>query len=104
MILQNTTSFPSKKELAEPLPCLLNEAGKAKNKLLQTMKLTEYERNQVIIGIEQANRFIKKESPRNPDLRPADVQETLNNAIQHKADMIKMLAEDVAATYREIYA
>ena len=42
------------------------------------MKLTEYEKQQVIIGIEQANKFIKKESPRNPDLRPADVQETLD--------------------------
>jgi len=68
------------------------------------MKLTEYEKQQVIIGISQANRFIKMESPRNPDLRPADVQETLDHAIQHKANMIKMLADDVAATYQELYA
>lgn len=68
------------------------------------MKLTEYEKQQVIIGIEQANKFIKKESPRNPDLRPADVQEILDHAIQHKAKLIKMLADDVAATYQELYA
>lgn len=67
------------------------------------MKLTEYEREQIIIGISQCNRFIKMESPRNPDLRPAEVQETLDHAIQHKAKLIKMLGDDVAEVYKETH-
>ena len=51
----------------------------------------EYKNSQILKGIEQCDRFINKESPRCADLRPSDVQETLDKTIAHKAKLNQML-------------
>ena len=55
-------------------------------------------------ALEGTNKFIKKESARNPDLRPPETQELLNDYIAHKAKLIQMLADDTVAVYNEIYS
>jgi hypothetical protein len=66
-------------------------------------KLTDYEKQQVISALKGTNKFIKKESARNPKLRPPETQELLDDYISHKAKLLQMLADDTVATYQEIY-
>jgi hypothetical protein len=68
------------------------------------MRLTNYEKEKAVEALEETNRFIKKESARNPDLRPPEIEDLLNNYIAHKKMLIQMLADDVVAVYEERFS
>ncbi len=55
-------------------------------------KPTREETRRILQAIEECDRFIAKESPRNASLRPADVQKTLNFYIAHRAKLAGMIA------------
>jgi hypothetical protein len=57
------------------------------------MSLTTEQRRRVIDALCETDRFIAKESLRNPNTRPADMQKCLESYIGHRAKLLAMLAE-----------
>lgn len=55
--------------------------------------LTKDEERRVIEAIADCDRYIAKESPRNPDTRPTEAAQHLEFCIAHKAKLIGMLAQ-----------
>lgn len=55
--------------------------------------MTAANRRKIVEALAETQRFIDKESVRNPSLRPADVQKTLDFYVAHKAKLETMLAE-----------
>ena len=54
--------------------------------------MTHKERSRRILqAIEECDRFINKESPRDPELRPAETQKILDSYINHRAKLVGML-------------
>ena len=56
------------------------------------MTLTAQQRRSITEAIAQCDRFIAKEEPRNPDLRPADIQQHLDYCKAHRIKLLGMLA------------
>lgn len=57
---------------------------------------TTYRARKILEAIADCDRFIAKEEPRNPDLRPADVQQHLDYCKAHRIKLQAMLAEVAA--------
>lgn len=55
--------------------------------------MTTEQARRVLQSIAECDRFIAKEEPRNPALRPADMVQHLEFCKQHKQRLIAMLAE-----------
>lgn len=55
--------------------------------------MTTEQARRVLQSIAECDRFIAKEEPRNPALRPADMAQHLEFCKQHKQRLIAMLAE-----------
>lgn len=55
--------------------------------------MTASQRRRVIEALNETQRFIDKESARNPKLRPADTQKLLDFYIAHAAKLRAMLVE-----------
>jgi hypothetical protein len=53
--------------------------------------MTTYQINSIRSAIADCDRFIAKEGPRNPSLRPADVAKLLEWTIAHRAKLVGML-------------
>lgn len=53
----------------------------------------DYRARKIIEAIAECNRFIDKEEPRNPSLRPADVQQHLEFCKAHRVKLAGMLEE-----------
>lgn len=49
--------------------------------------------NRIKQAIAECDRYIEREAPRNPELRPAAVQQHLDFCIDHRAKLEAMLAE-----------
>jgi hypothetical protein len=56
--------------------------------------VTSYERRKIEIALDETQRFIDKESIRNPALRPVEIQETLDFYVAHAAKLRAMLCID----------
>lgn len=54
---------------------------------------TTEQTRRILQAIEECDRFIAKESPRSAELRPADVQQTLDFYIAHRAKLQAMISE-----------
>lgn len=52
--------------------------------------MTAQQKTSVLSAIADCNRYIAKEAGRNPDLRPADVQERLDWYYAHRAKLLAM--------------
>lgn len=59
----------------------------------KTVKYTAQQVKRILEAIGDCDQFIAKEGPRNPDLRPADMQQHLDFCIAHKQKLIDMLAQ-----------
>lgn len=57
--------------------------------------MTNEQARRIIEAIAECQRFIDKEEPRSADLRPADVQKTLDFYKKHMTKLQLMLTEDV---------
>jgi hypothetical protein len=53
--------------------------------------MTKDQNRRILEAIADCDKFIAKESSRNPSLRPADIQKTLDFYIQHRSHLIEML-------------
>ena len=56
----------------------------------------DYRSRKIIEAIAECDRFIAKEEPRNPSLRPAEVQKHLDFCKTHRERLIAMLSEEAA--------
>lgn len=54
--------------------------------------MSNYQRNSILEAIADCDRYIAKESARDPALRPADIAKLLNWTIAHRAKLLSMLA------------
>lgn len=54
--------------------------------------MTKYQINSILEAIADCDRYIAKESARDPALRPADIAKLLNWTIGHRAKLLNMLA------------
>ena len=54
--------------------------------------MTDEHKRRIKQALAETQRFIDKESPRDPKLRPADMQQHLDLCIAHKAKLEAMLA------------
>lgn len=53
--------------------------------------MTKERSRKILEAIAECDRFIAKEEPRNPELRPADMAQHLEFCKQHKAKLVGML-------------
>ena len=54
--------------------------------------MTNEQARRVIEAIEECNRFIDKEEPRNPELRPIETQKLLEFYYRHRANLQQRLS------------
>lgn len=54
---------------------------------------TSNEGRRILSAIADCDRFIAKESPRRADLRPADIQKTLDFYVAHRARLVAALED-----------